>query len=855
MGEMLRKEGFDSVYAGVRKEDGKEVTIKHAEKKHFDEFITIPGETTHLPLEVALMKMVCRPPRCENVLELLEWFETSRFFILVLERPNQCMDLHLFCKQNNLRQLSESVAQKIIWQVVLAAHHCYIRGVFHRDIKPENILINPDTLEVKLMNFSCGALLMNEPYTSYAGIPAYSPPEYVLQREYFGVPAAVWSLGILMFELVCGMRPFTSKEDITDGHLWFISHLSCACCELITWCLDKDSEDRPTFEQILSHRWFKEIVQETVKPSEKLLPLTKEGNAEWLRKLENLCRKIQLTSSRSSNDSGDCDKKYKSEMLSFPGPLMSANMQMDKLMRFIQGKCQECLCHLDSPEQQFCYFFWLIMKHTCNQNGLGCVEDQEDWCIYLGNLLHSKSPANELREDIIKMGDSFASRGWMYAAHICYVEAQIELGSRQHFELIGYKSEPETKQALREAIERTEVYEYLLYLTSGFSQPHFQMFKVFYAFELFDRGLHYQALDYCESIAGTLLKFPHLIDGHVMRAVKMLSEKLLQLTKKKKDPEWLKKLHSLCRKIRFASFSSSNGRKQARSCRSKRNTALKDIHPSEQNEFESRYTMGKRLGKGGFGSVYVGVRKADGKEVAIKHAKKHHCDKYISIPGETQRLPLEVALMKMVSRHPCCENVVQLLEWFETSRSFILVLELPNPCMDLHRFCKRNNLRRLAEPVAQKVIRQVVQVAQHCHVRGVFHRDIKPENILINPNTLEVKLIDFGCGELLKNEPYSDYSGTSFYCPPEWHLHKKYSAAPAVIWSLGIVLFELVCGKLPFKSKEKIVDGSLRFVSGLSHECCSLIMWCLERQPECRPTFSEILNHRWLKENAQDTVE
>ncbi|KAM9466702.1 serine/threonine-protein kinase pim-1-like [Clarias gariepinus] len=203
--------------------------------------------------------------------------------------------------------------------------------------------------------------------------------------------------------------------------------------------------------------------------------------------------------------------------------------------------------------------------------------------------------------------------------------------------------------------------------------------------------------------------------------------------------------------------------------------------------------------------------------------------------------------MKMVSRPPRCENVVQLLEWFETSRSFILVLELPNPCMDLHRFCKQNNLRRLAEPVAQKVIRQVVQAAQHCHVRGVFHRDIKPGNILINPDTLEVKLIDFGCGELLKNEPYSDYSGTCFYCPPEWHLHKKYSAAPAVIWSLGIVLFELVCGKLPFKSKEKIVDGNLRFVSGLSHECCSLIMWCLKRQPECRPTFEEILNHRWLK--------
>ncbi|XP_053343394.1 serine/threonine-protein kinase pim-3-like [Clarias gariepinus] len=86
-------------------------------------------------------------------------------------------------------------------------------------------------------------------------------------------------------------------------------------------------------------------------------------------------------------------------------------------------------------------------------------------------------------------------------------------------------------------------------------------------------------------------------------------------------------------------------------------------------------------------------------QVAIKYVDKSVCREYISKPGETHSLPLEVALMQMVSIPPRCENLVELLEWFKVSVCFILVLERPSPYMDLHEFCTRIN-SPLSEPLA-----------------------------------------------------------------------------------------------------------------------------------------------------------
>lgn len=114
--------------------------------------------------------------------------------------------------------------------------------------------------------------------------------------------------------------------------------------------------------------------------------------------------------------------------------------------------------------------------------------------------------------------------------------------------------------------------------------------------------------------------------------------------------------------------------------------------------------------------------------------------------------------MRMVSIAPRCENLVELLDWCEMSGCVVLVLERPSPCIDLREFCTRIN-SPLSEPLARLVMRQVIQAARHCCDRQVLHRDIKPENLLINIDTLKVKLIDFGCGALLKDSPYTRFAG------------------------------------------------------------------------------------------------
>ncbi|XP_062866093.1 serine/threonine-protein kinase pim-3-like [Trichomycterus rosablanca] len=234
--------------------------------------------------------------------------------------------------------------------------------------------------------------------------------------------------------------------------------------------------------------------------------------------------------------------------------------------------------------------------------------------------------------------------------------------------------------------------------------------------------------------------------------------------------------------------------------------------------FDCCYTVGELLGEGGCGAVYAGVCNADGKQVAVKYVLKDPRDRFITIPGEKYPLPAEVALMKMVSKPPHCNSVLKLLDWFDTPEHYILILERPIPCMDLFDFIQQFPMN---EAVAQLIMWQVVLAAIHCHDCGVFHRDIKPENLLVNTETLEVKLIDFGCGDLHKETAYTSFSGTKSYAPPEWIVEKEMYSWPATVWSLGVLLHTIVCGEMPFGLHEvEIVDGGLDFLPELSDSIC-----------------------------------
>ncbi|RXN11492.1 serine threonine- kinase pim-3-like protein [Labeo rohita] len=171
--------------------------------------------------------------------------------------------------------------------------------------------------------------------------------------------------------------------------------------------------------------------------------------------------------------------------------------------------------------------------------------------------------------------------------------------------------------------------------------------------------------------------------------------------------------------------------------RKRKRQSLEDEDPSTSYERpakrsrEDAYIKGPMLGQGGFGSVFAGIRSSDRLPVAIKYVTKYEEHEDIEVEGQGL-LPLEVALMTRVNSAPACPNVLKLLEWFEHPGRYVMILERPDSCQDLHS------------------------------------RDVKPQNLLICTDTNEIKLLDFGCGHLLKDSEYKEFAGTLSFAPPEW---------------------------------------------------------------------------------------
>ena len=263
--------------------------------------------------------------------------------------------------------------------------------------------------------------------------------------------------------------------------------------------------------------------------------------------------------------------------------------------------------------------------------------------------------------------------------------------------------------------------------------------------------------------------------------------------------------------------------------------------------FEEAYRVGDVLGKGGFGTVYAGMRVRDRRQVAIKHVARNKVLEWASMNG--RRVPLELKLLHSVQS---VNGVIKLLDFFEKSDSFIYILEKPCNSKDLFDFITDKG--SLEEQLAKNFFKQITDTIIACHKIGVVHRDIKDENVIIDLKSGKCNLIDFGSGAMLKDEVYTDFDGTRVYSPPEWIRTSQYHAEPATVWSLGILLYDMVCGDIPFEKDDEICEADVRFRVNVSAECQDLILACLKVRPKDRISLENILHHPWMADAmAEDT--
>jgi 5'-AMP-activated protein kinase, catalytic alpha subunit len=217
-------------------------------------------------------------------------------------------------------------------------------------------------------------------------------------------------------------------------------------------------------------------------------------------------------------------------------------------------------------------------------------------------------------------------------------------------------------------------------------------------------------------------------------------------------------------------------------------------------------------GRGGLrGQVKVAVKRDSGVRVAVKIIEKS----LIGNVDDVMRFTREFAVLNSLHH----VNIIRLFEVQQTDQHFFIFMEL----------CERGSLRqyvdakggRLDEAEARAIFRQIVAAIEHCHKRGVIHRDIKPDNVLLTADMV-VKVADFGLAAMLDNSDalLRTQVGTLSYVAPEILAGKKYSGAAADVWSLGVLLFVLVAGKLPFDDPPHRRDGAaeppLEFPQGVS---------------------------------------
>lgn len=258
------------------------------------------------------------------------------------------------------------------------------------------------------------------------------------------------------------------------------------------------------------------------------------------------------------------------------------------------------------------------------------------------------------------------------------------------------------------------------------------------------------------------------------------------------------------------------------------------------------YNIEKTIGKGNFAVVKLATHCVTKTKVAVKIIDKSQLDQ-----DNLKKISREVQVMKMLD-HP---HIIKLYQVMETDRMLYLVTEYASKGEIFDHLVAHG---RMSEKEARKKFIQIASAVDSCHKQNVVHRDLKAENLLLDEN-FNIKIADFGFSNLFQKAAHlKTWCGSPPYAAPELFEGKAYCGPEVDIWSLGVVLYVLVCGALPFDGstlqslRARVLDGRFRIPFFMSTECEHLIRHMLVRDVSKRYTMENIMNHKWVKDLDED---
>lgn len=258
------------------------------------------------------------------------------------------------------------------------------------------------------------------------------------------------------------------------------------------------------------------------------------------------------------------------------------------------------------------------------------------------------------------------------------------------------------------------------------------------------------------------------------------------------------------------------------------------------------YDIEETIGKGNFAVVKMARHRITKSRVAIKIIDKSHLDE-----SNLEKVNREVQIMKLLN-HP---HLLKLYQVMETNNMLYIVMEYATRG---EMFAHIDKNGKLSEPEARKLFWQILSAVEYCHNNRVVHRDLKTENLLLDEN-LNVKIADFGFSNYTKeNELLKTWCGSPPYAAPEIFEGKEYEGPAIDIWSLGVVLYVLVCAALPFDGesvhevRDRVLEGRFRVPYYMSSELEDLIRKILVKNPAQRYTLNQIKGHPWLQKEVPE---